>query len=235
MAVIDRWHIRSAKREGNMLKRLSLIFAALAVIAGMLGVGTATAAPPRAVLGGGSGIVIDEMYQCTLTTIGHDNAGRLVGITAGHCGEAGWPVVPESDPDAGVVGRFVVSNSDYDYAVIEFDPAKVTPVNTIGQVTITDIGKPAQFPAVACKQGRTTGHTCGVVYGDVLQSQETWTQLCVIEGDSGSPVVVGTTLVAMVNAYLGVACLGPELGTNMTAIIDNINATGGVGAGFRPI
>ncbi len=40
---------------------------------------------------------------------------------------------------------------------------------------------------------------------------------------------------AMVNAYLGVACLGPELGTNMTAIIDNINATGGVGAGFRPI
>ncbi len=131
-------------------------------------------------------------------------------------------MVPESDPDAGVVGRFVVSNSDYDYAVIEFDPAKVTPVNTIGQVTITDIGKPAQFPAVACKQGRTTGHTCGVVYGDVLQSQETWTQLCVIEGDSGSPVVVGTTLVAMVNAYLGVACLGPELGTNMTAIIDNI-------------
>ncbi|QBJ96169.1 serine protease [Rhodococcus sp. ABRD24] len=218
-----------------MLKRLSLIFAVLAVIAAMLGVGTATAAPPKTVLGGGSGIVIDDMYQCTLTTIGYDNAGRLVGITAGHCGDAGATVVSESAPDAGVVGQFVVSNSDYDYAVLQFDPAKVQPVNTIGQVTITEIGKPAQFPAVACKQGRTTGHTCGVVYGDLLQSQETWTQMCVIEGDSGSPVVVGTTLVAMVNAYLGVACFGPELGTNMTSIIDNINASGGVGAGYRPI
>ncbi len=142
------------------------------------------------------------MYQCTLTTIGHDNAGRLVGITAGHCGEAGWPVVPESDPDAGVVGRFVVSNSDYDYAVIEFDPAKVTPVNTIGQVTITDIAS-RRSSGRRMQTGPYHRHTCGVVYGDVLQSQETWTQLCVIEGDSGSPVVVGTTLVAMVNAYLG--------------------------------
>lgn len=218
-----------------MIRRLSLIFAVTAVVAAMLGIGTATAAPPTTVMGGGSGIVIDDKYECTLTTIGHDNAGRLVGITAGHCGEAGWPVVSESDQEAGVIGRFVVSNHDYDYAVIQFDPAKVTPVNTIGQVTITDIGNPAQFPAVACKQGRTTGHTCGVVYGDVLQSQETWTQMCVIEGDSGSPVVVGTTLVAMVNAYLGVACLGPELGTNMVSIINDINTTGGVGAGYRPI
>ncbi|WP_137723084.1 S1 family peptidase [Prescottella subtropica] len=218
-----------------MLRRLSLLFAVVAMIAATVGIGTATAAPAKAVMGGGSGIVIDDKYECTLTTIGHDNAGRLVGLTAGHCGEAGWPVVSEADPDAGVIGRFAVSNHDYDYAVIEFDPAKVTPVNTIGQVTVTNIGQPAQFPAVACKQGRTTGHTCGVVWGDLLQSQETWTQMCVIEGDSGSPVVVGTTLVAMVNAYLGVACLGPELGTNMQPIIDNINASGGVGAGFRPI
>jgi hypothetical protein len=230
-AVIDRMAHSQRQPEGDMLKRLSLIFAALAVIAATLGIGTATAAPPKAVLGGGSGIVIDNMYECTLTTIGHDNAGRLVGITAGHCGEVGSTVVPEAMPDAGVVGQFAVSNQDYDYAVIEFDPAKVTPVNTIGEVTITGIGS----PAVACKQGRTTGHTCGVVYGDILQSQETWTQLCVIEGDSGSPVVVGTTLVAMVNAYVGVACLGPELGTNMVSIINDINVTGGVGAGYRPI
>ncbi|RVW02526.1 S1 family peptidase [Rhodococcus spongiicola] len=217
-----------------MLKRLSLIFASLALIAATIGIGTASAAPPTP-MGGGSGIVIDNTYECTLTTIGHDNAGRLVGITAGHCGEVGWPVVSESDPGAGVVGRFVVSNPEYDYAVIEFDPAKVTPVDTIGRVTIDRIGTPAQFPTVACKQGRTTGHTCGVVYGDLLQTQETWTQMCVVEGDSGSPVVVGTTLVAMVNAYLAVACFGPELGTNMTPILNQLNAADGVGAGFTPI
>ena len=126
-----------------MLKRISLIFAVSALVAAMLGIGTATAAPPRTAMGGGSGIVIDDLYQCTLTTIGYDSAGRLVGITAGHCGEAGATVVSEADPAAGVVGEFAVSNSDYDYAVIRFDPAKVAPVDTVGQVTIDSIGMPA--------------------------------------------------------------------------------------------
>ncbi|RVW01886.1 chymotrypsin family serine protease [Rhodococcus xishaensis] len=218
-----------------MLKRLSLISAILALIVATVGIGTATAAPPKTPMGGGSGIVIDEKFECTLTTIGHDNAGRLVGITAGHCGEVGWPVMSESDPGAGVVGEFVVSNSDYDYGVIEFDQSKVAPVDTIGRVTIDRIGSPAQFPTVACKQGRTTGYTCGVVYGDLLQTQETWTQMCVVEGDSGSPVVVGDTLVAMVNAYLAIACFGPELGTNILPILNDLDAAGGVGAGFTPI
>ena len=119
--------------------------------------------------------------------------------------------------------------------MIEFDRGKVVPVNHVGNVTITGIGAPAQFPDIACKEGRTTGNTCGVVWGDVFQSQETWTQLCVVQGDSGSPVVVGTTLVAMVNAYLAAPCVGPEVGTNINVILGDINAQGGVGAGFRPI
>ncbi|MDX5452657.1 MAG: serine protease, partial [Rhodococcus sp. (in: high G+C Gram-positive bacteria)] len=31
------------------------------------------------------------------------------------------------------------------------------------------------------------------------------------------------------------ACLGPEVGTSMTAVVGDADARGGAGAGFRPI
>ncbi|MFC6011600.1 S1 family peptidase [Nocardia lasii] len=220
----------------SKLARAATTALALALGAVLLGSGAATAQPGPPVLGGGSGIVIDDAFECTLTTVGHDGAGRLVGLTAGHCGEAGSTVAAEVDPGYGQVGRFVYSNPDLDYAVIEFTPGRITPVNHIGNVTITGIGGPPQFPTVVCKEGRTTGNTCGVAWGDVFATQmETWSQMCVVEGDSGAPVVVGSTLVGMVNAYLAVACFGPEVGTNMNSIMDDLNGRGSVGAGYRPI
>ena len=92
-----------------MLKRFAAVVAATAGILGFVAAGSATAAP-AAVLGGGSGIVVNDELVCSLTTIGHDNAGRLVGLTAGHCGEPGSYVVPEASQDSGIVGEFVVSN-----------------------------------------------------------------------------------------------------------------------------
>ncbi|MCQ4122134.1 S1 family peptidase [Rhodococcus tibetensis] len=217
-----------------MLRRFAAVVAATVGLLGFFGTGIATAAPP-AVLGGGSGIVMNDELVCTLTTIGNDSGGRLVGLTAGHCGDVGSTVVAEAALDTGVVGTFVKSNPALDYAVIQFDRGKVVPVNRVGNVTITQIGAPAAFPQVGCKEGRTTGNTCGIVYGDLMQTQETWTQACVVEGDSGAPMVVGTTLVAMVNAYLVAPCIGPEVGTNMSVIVADMNASGGAGAGFRPI
>lgn len=200
------------------------------------GAGASQAQPGPPVLGGGSGIVIDSMFECTLTTVGHDGAGRLVGLTAGHCGDAGASVAAEADRGFGEIGRFAYSNNQLDYAVIEFTPGRIIPVNRIGNVSITGVGGPAQFPTIVCKEGRTTGNTCGITWGDVFQTNtETWTQMCVVEGDSGAPVVVGSTLVGMVNAYLAVACFGPEVGTNMSSIMNDINARGGVGSGFHPI
>ncbi|MFD0361441.1 S1 family peptidase [Nocardia sp. GCM10030253] len=198
--------------------------------------GAATAAPVAPAVGGGSGIIIDNQFQCTVTTVGHDAAGRLVGLTAGHCGNPGSQVVAEANPNYGVVGRFVYSDKNLDYGIIQFDQGRITPVNQVGTVTITEIGAPAQFPMVVCKKGRTTGNTCGVAWGDVFgTNSETWTQMCVLEGDSGAPVVVGSTLVGMVNAYLAIGCFGPEVGTTMSVIMNNMNARGDVGAGFLPI
>lgn len=214
-----------------------LASAATVAIAGLalLMPGSAQAAPGKAVLGGGSGFNVDARVRCTLTTIGNDNKGRLVGITAGHCGGPGAKVVAEANTGAGVVGRFAYSNRELDYAVIEFDRAKVEPRNTIGKVTITGVGNPAQFGNLACKEGRSSGNTCGVVYGDVFSTNETWTQIAVTEGDSGAPVVVGTTLVGMVNAYIFARFVGPEVGTNISAVLADMNARKGVGAGYRVI
>ncbi|WP_431953744.1 S1 family peptidase [Nocardia lijiangensis] len=220
----------------KLAKAANAVFA-VALGAALLGTGAGpSAAAPGPVIGGGSGIIIDNMFECTVTTVGHDSAGRLVGLTAGHCGDAGAQVYSEADRGAGVIGRFVYSNSELDYAVIQFDPGAITPVNRIGNVTITGIGGPAQFPMIVCKEGRTTGNTCGVAYGDLFGTNvETWSQMCVVEGDSGAPVVAGTTLVGMVNAYLAIACFGPEVGTNMSAIMNDLNARGGPGAGYVPI
>ncbi|MFQ6326802.1 S1 family peptidase [Nocardia sp. CWNU-33] len=210
-------------------------FVSVAALVGT-GSGVAIAAPVAPAVGGGSGIIIDSRFQCTVTTVGYDDAGRLVGLTAGHCGEPGSQVIAEANPNYGVVGRFVHSDHDLDYGIIQFDPGRITPVDRVGSVTITDIGAPAQFPMVVCKKGRTTGNTCGVAWGDVFgTNSETWTQMCVLEGDSGAPVLVGSTLVGMVNAYLAVGCFGPEVGTTMSVIMNDINRRGDVGAGFLPI
>ncbi|TSE00295.1 trypsin-like peptidase domain-containing protein [Skermania sp. ID1734] len=217
-----------------MFKKLATMVMAVGAASALVGVGGAAAAPAPSTLGGGSGIIIDDEFECTLTTIGHDGAGNLVGLTAGHCGDAGAVVKAEYNRE--VVGRFVYSNHDLDYAVIRFDPAAVIPVNHVGHVTITGMGNPAQFGNVVCKEGRTTGNTCGIVWGDVFNTnQETWSQVCVVEGDSGSPVVIGSTLVGMVNAYLATPCIGPEVGTNINAVLGDMNARGGVGSGYRPI
>ncbi|MFE3545152.1 serine protease [Nocardia sp. NPDC059177] len=219
---------------------MSRAVAAAGVVLSVLGavtagqVGVADAAAP-AVLGGGSGILVNDA-TCTLTTIGHDSAGRLVGLTAAHCGPEGASIVAEQNADAGTVGTIGYRSEAMDYSVITFDPDLVVPVNRVGNTTITGVGGPAQFPDIACKEGRTTAQTCGLAYGDPLQSEiATLTQICVVAGDSGGPVVVGSTLVGMVNGYVYVPCLGPEVGMNITTILADIDARGDLGAGFRPI
>src|SRR3954447_18510814 len=108
-------------------------------------------------LGGGSGIVIDGDTFCTLTTIGHDNRGNLIGFTSAHCGGPGAQVAAEGATDHGVLGTMVAGNEGLDYAVIEFDPQKVNPVNTVNGFEIDGIAPDPTFGAIACKLGRTTG------------------------------------------------------------------------------
>ena len=233
---------------GNMSITRSILFAtATAFMIAGAGTGVATAAPVSAVLGGGSGIVFGNEV-CSLTTIGHDASGRLVGLTAGHCAAVGTPVKAETTPAAGVLGVVVARNTNLDYEVIQFDPSKVIPVRTVAGTTIAGIGSYPGTGDVVCKNGRTTGHDCGVVWGD--RGIEVINQTCSQPGDSGGPVTVGDRLVGMNNGHLGsigpipfnVVCsvsanpIQPPAITHPIAdILHSIDVGGGPGAGFQPI
>lgn len=75
-------------------RRLASIVAATAFCLAGAGAGVLVTAPAAGaagpvVLGGGSGIVVNGESFCTLTTIGNDNRGNLIGFTSAHCGGPG--------------------------------------------------------------------------------------------------------------------------------------------------
>ncbi len=215
------------------MKKLMVVLAVVAaMVSSLVGVGNADAAP-KVPLGGGSGILVlkdgNSAAACTVTTVGRpasgSHKGQLIAVTAGHCGRPGQRVLSERYQQRGQIGTIVYSASDVDIAIIRLDSARVAPVRSVGGVTIRSIDtRPVAFPTVLCKTGRTTGKTCGVTWFSDGQSH--FSQMCVIEGDSGSPVVVGNRLVGMVNAYYFLACLGPETGTSSKTIVDRLARQG---------
>lgn len=100
-----------------------------------------------------------------LTTIGGDAAGRAHRIHLRALRGPGAQVAAEGAENAGVLGTMVAGNDNLDYAVIKFDPAKVTPVANFNGFLISGIGPDPAFGEIACKQGRTTGNSCGVTWG----------------------------------------------------------------------
>jgi len=197
------------------------------------------------VLGGGSGIVINGDTFCTLTTIGHDNRGKLIGFTSAHCGGPGEQVASERAEAAGVVGTMVAGNDGLDYAVIEFDPQKVDPVNSIDGFEIDGLGPDPSFGEVACKLGRTTGQSCGVTWGPGDKPGTILNQVCGQPGDSGAPVTVNNLLVGMIHGAFSedlptcvvkfVPLHTPAVTMSMTSVLDDINAKNRPGSGFVPI
>ncbi|MFD0000534.1 S1 family peptidase [Nocardia sp. NPDC127526] len=215
-----------------------------------------TAAPaqanPPAVVGGGSGIALQTgdprlVALCTMTTVGYDRTGQLVGITAGHCAEeAGVRVWAEATPQAGPIGFVAIKDVGHDWAVVQLDPERVTPVRQVGPSTVASIGAPAAAWETVCKNGRTTGFTCGVVWD--AYPAEFLSQVCANHGDSGGPVLRGDQLVGMINAGVSpegsgeLACTGPgnpihepDVSNQITAVLAEIDSLGIVGAGFQPL
>ncbi|MGO3326521.1 trypsin-like serine protease [Gordonia sp. (in: high G+C Gram-positive bacteria)] len=224
------------------MKKLTILIAVMtAAMASLIGIGVGNAdAAGQVPLGGGSGILVlkggNTASACTVTTVGRPTAGKhkgeLIAVTAGHCGKPGQRVLSERYQQRGQIGTFVYSGSDIDIAVIKLDTSKVRAVRSVNGVTIRKIETRApQFPTVLCKTGRTTGKTCGVNWTSI--GDRHISQMCVVEGDSGSPVVVGDRLVGMVNAYYFLSCVGPETGTSSKAIMTRLNKLG-YGA-FKPV
>lgn len=139
---------------------------------------------------------------CTITAVGNDTADRLIAITAGHClanQQPGAPIYAYNNnfpqPPSQAIGNLRSKNEDanFDYAVIELIPTRVT-MHQNGPNTskVDGISAPAVGQEV-CKVGATTGKSCGKVTevkpnGDVIT-----TTLQASGGDSGSPLIVTAT------------------------------------------
>ena len=217
----------------------------VAITAALLSFPGVASAADKVVLGGGAPIVIDDAEACTLTAIGNDNKGNLVGFTSAHCGGPGANVTSESAQGAGTLGVMVAGNDALDYAVIKFDPAKVTPVSNYDGFQIDGIGPDPTFGQIACKLGRSTGYSCGVTWGPGEEPGTLLSQLCGGPGDSGAPVTVNNTLVGMIHGAFSenlpqcvtkyIPLHTPAVAESINAVLADLNAKGRPGAGFVPV
>jgi hypothetical protein len=207
--------------------------------------GVPARADDKVPLGGGAPIVINGDTMCTLTTIGTDAKGELIGFTSAHCGGPGAHVAAEAAQDRGPVGTMVAGNDNLDYAVIQFDPAKVAPVSNFGGFVINGIGPDPAFGQVACKQGRTTGNSCGVTWGPGQDPGTIVMQVCGQQGDSGGPVTVNNLLVGMIHGALSenlpvcvvkyIPLHTPAVVVSINAVLADLSSKNRPGAGFVPV
>jgi hypothetical protein len=215
---------------------------AAATMVGLLGLlllpASTASADDRVPLGGGAGIVVNTGTLCTLTAIGHDKFGALIGFSSAHCGGPGAPVAAEGAENRGPIGTMVAGNDNLDYAVIKFDPAKVIPVANFNNFAINGIGPEPSFGQVACKQGRTTGNSCGVTWGPGQDPGTLLMQVCGGPGDSGAPVTVDNQLVGMIHGAFSdnlPTCVTKYIPLHTPAVVMSINADlGDINAKNRP-
>lgn len=180
----------------------------------------------NASLGGDAfaGLVGSSGFKCSFGFNGTDGSGQTVNISAGHCDpnrdgagtEYAAQVVPLVNNQPGPrVGYFAKSQfNEQDYSIINIDDdAKYrfdnnsirVPFNR--SVNIDGVADPV-VGAPVCKSGSTTGYSCGVVTsvnqsanvdGNPLSNLFT-TNICVLQGDSGGPVITGTKALGITSA-----------------------------------
>ena len=238
MQLTHRWYAAARKTLGAVASALVTTVATVVLAV------PAQAADPVP-LGGGSGIVVNGDTFCTLTAIGNDDRGNLIGFTSAHCGGPGAQVSAEAAEDRGVLGAMVAGNDGLDYAVIQFDRALVAPVDNVDGFQIDGIGPDPSFGEVACKLGRTTGYSCGVTWGPGKEPGTIVNQVCGQPGDSGAPVTVNNRLVGMIHGAFSqelptcvvkyVPLHTPAVTMSINAVLADITAKNRPGSGFVPV
>ncbi|MET3859314.1 hypothetical protein ABIE38_000211 [Dietzia sp. 2505] len=169
--------------------------AVTAVMAGATALAVPAVAQAAIPVSGGTPVLVNGVAGCTLTAAGYDAAGTPVAFTAAHCSDRiNAPVVLRGDPGAGVIGTVATRNEILDYSVIRLNPGVVVPVRQPG---VTGRGAPPEFGDVVCKDGMSTGHTCGITWQ--RDGNEFWSHACAGYGDSGGPVTRDGRLVGLLS------------------------------------
>jgi hypothetical protein len=218
-----------------------IVRAAVALVASAGVLSPTAAADDKVPLGGGAGVVVDGSH-CTLNSIGHDNTGELVGFTAAHCGGPGAQVVAEGAENHGSLGTVAAVGDGLDYSVIRFDPAKVSPTANFAGFPIDGIGPDPDLGEPACTLGAATGDQCSRIV-TIPGPGPGRSMLAPFQpGDDGRPVTSDDLLIGLVRD--GYTIPGDLLGNLpmpetelilFSAILNDVNAKGGAGAGFSPI
>jgi hypothetical protein len=217
-----------------------IVGVAVALVASAGVLSPTAAADDKVPLGGGAGVVVDGSH-CTLNSIGHDNNRELVGFTAAHCGGPGAKVVAEGAENHGSLGTVAAVGDGLDYSVIRFDPAKVSPTANFAGFPIDGIGPDPDLGNPACTLGAATGDECSHIV-TVPGPGPGRSMLAPFQpGDDGRPVTSDDLLIGLVRD--GYTIPGDLLGNLpmpetefilFSAILSDVNAKGGPGAGFSP-
>ncbi|WP_211213212.1 S1 family peptidase [Corynebacterium terpenotabidum] len=199
----------------------------------------AEAARPAVLVGPSTPLVIGDSL-CTTTVAGYDAAGNAVAVTAGHCGTAGDEVRSGDDPDGTVIGTFDRAGTRDNGIILLNDSAQVTDRYNNAVITSLDSSYGADTAQV-CKTGIATGTSCGPV--TVRLGEDFAAQICASHGDSGAPVYAGERLIGILSGGLASlpACITPLQGpvhspvfiSTWSSVTAEMDAAGGVGAGFR--
>jgi hypothetical protein len=200
------------------------------------------------VIGGGAAIEVNGT-PCTLTTIGTDQAGDVVGFTSASCGGPGSPVAAGWAP--GTLGTVAVVDPDLDYAVITFDKSRVAPTADFAGFAINGIGPDATPGQQACKDSRETGVACAPVsFAPGADPDTVLMHACGNAGDSGASVTVNDLLVGMIRGdfpppgrcplriwtrKFAVRRIPQRDKPEITSIIGDVNAKGGPRCRVRPV
>lgn len=157
--------------------------------------------------------------RCTSAFMAYDSYGYYM-MTAGHCAEdSSWWEVPTYSYGYQSVGSVVDYTFGYDgdsSIVSVDDPSWWQPAGWVYPSSAVYSWDYDYVGSYVCKEGSTTGYTCGEVtetdatvsYPDRTLSGMTWSTACDGPGDSGSGVFYGST------AY-GILSGGPDSGCGM--------------------
>jgi hypothetical protein len=241
-------------RMSLSIKKISGAFLALiASVALMFGMVSPASAAPTVVVGPGTGWATTvgalAPASCSITAVGRDSANRLVAISAGHChrdpGSTSYPGTPGTPVYKTAGGQRIgelTDNHSYtavpsppspnvDFQVILLDPNVVIPsaVSEDGTVTVHSFGTATPLANGLCKDGISTGFTCGLVLGQSSNSYSSYA--FAFGGDSGGATVRQGTDV-LIGMVIGGPTTGPYIYNKIQPVLNAINSSGKVGAGF---
>lgn len=240
----------------------------LAVLLAGMSIATApsASADPLTPVGGGSGIIFrlsptpeapQSYYICTLTAVGRDNTGNLVGLTNAHCfiddkgnklvgekvyldsspaGTAAAPApIPDSRPDlkTGAIGTVTyvsTPNNLLNSGPKGLDYAVIDLDET--RVAPTDTVGSVTITSIGAPPANGTrmckqGHRTGLTCGIKLGTNGIWFSHLIWTNGGDSGAPVVHGQTLVGNAW------GAQHSSPILSIIDEMNTNGGVGAGFH--